>query len=156
VADEDAVSFGYGAEIAARIGSQLFDKLDAPVGRVGTLENTQNCDAWPARVANDTAPIFHFTLNQDSFIASVGRMSAHYRLRMIAETYSTLGCRFERLCSQFATHRRRVPLVSLHGLCRLPPLKHGFMGRIQNSRCLAFNWTLFHKYFSVPDPDKSS
>lgn len=34
VAYEDAKSFGYGAEIAARISEELFDDLDAPVRRV--------------------------------------------------------------------------------------------------------------------------
>jgi 2-oxoisovalerate dehydrogenase E1 component len=34
VAYEDSLSWGYGAEIAARIADQLFDQLDAPVRRV--------------------------------------------------------------------------------------------------------------------------
>ena len=42
VAYEDTRSFGYGAEIAARISEELFDELDAPVKRVGAK------DCWVA------------------------------------------------------------------------------------------------------------
>ena len=42
VAHEDVLSWGYGAEIAARIGEELFTELDAPVKRVAAV------DTWVA------------------------------------------------------------------------------------------------------------
>jgi len=42
VAQEDCLSWGFGAEISARIARDLFDWLDAPVGRIGAQ------DTWVA------------------------------------------------------------------------------------------------------------
>jgi 2-oxoisovalerate dehydrogenase E1 component len=39
VAHEDMQSWGYGAEIAARIGDELFHDLDAPVRRVAGMDS---------------------------------------------------------------------------------------------------------------------
>ena len=38
VAYEDSLSWGYGAEISARIADELFDQLDAPVRRVAAKD----------------------------------------------------------------------------------------------------------------------
>jgi 2-oxoisovalerate dehydrogenase E1 component len=38
IAHEDMLSWGYGAEIAARIADELFDYLDAPVKRVAAMD----------------------------------------------------------------------------------------------------------------------
>ena len=39
VVHEDMLSWGYGAEIAARIADELFDRLDAPVRRVAAKDS---------------------------------------------------------------------------------------------------------------------
>ena len=53
IAHEDCLSFGYAAEIAARIADELFDRLDAPVRRVAAM------DTWVAyqpQVENEILP----------------------------------------------------------------------------------------------------
>jgi 2-oxoisovalerate dehydrogenase E1 component len=68
VAHEDSLSWGYGAEIAARIGSELFEYLDAPVKRIGALDTFVGYNP----VLEDTI------LPQVSTIASALRELKHY------------------------------------------------------------------------------
>jgi pyruvate/2-oxoglutarate/acetoin dehydrogenase E1 component len=65
VVHEDCVSWGYGAEIAARIGDELFEHLDAPVRRVGAL------DTWVGYHPQLEAAILPQT---DTLMAEMGRL----------------------------------------------------------------------------------
>ena len=50
---EDCRSWGFGAEIAARVAGDLFHLLDAPVGRVGALDTYV---AYNPRVEDEILP----------------------------------------------------------------------------------------------------
>jgi 2-oxoisovalerate dehydrogenase E1 component len=56
VAYEDSRSWGYGAEIAARIADELFDELDAPVRRVAA---TDTFCAYHPRLEDAILPQVH-------------------------------------------------------------------------------------------------
>jgi 2-oxoisovalerate dehydrogenase E1 component len=65
IAHEDTLSFGYGAEIAARIADELFTNLDAPVRRVAAL------DTWVGYHPQLEAAILPQT---DTLIAEIDRL----------------------------------------------------------------------------------
>jgi 2-oxoisovalerate dehydrogenase E1 component len=68
IAHEDTLSWGYGAEIAARIADELFDKLDAPVRRVGAL------DTWVGYHPQLEAAILPQT---DTLVTAIDRLLAY-------------------------------------------------------------------------------
>ena len=65
VAYEDMLSWGYGAEIAARIGEELFGELDAPVKRVAAMDTF--C-AYQPRLEDEILP------QTDDIAAAVRRL----------------------------------------------------------------------------------
>ena len=68
VAHEDALSFGIGAEIVARIADQLFSWLDGPVKRVAAK------DVWVAY----SPQLEKATLPQvDDVLSAIGELSAY-------------------------------------------------------------------------------
>jgi len=68
VAHEDCLSFGYAAEIAARIADELFDRLDAPVRRVAALDTRV---AYQPQVENAILP------QVEDLVAEMERMLAY-------------------------------------------------------------------------------
>jgi 2-oxoisovalerate dehydrogenase E1 component len=68
VAYEDMLSWGYGAEIAARIAEELFEELDAPVKRVAAMDTF--C-AYHPKLENEILP------QTDDIAAAVRQMVAY-------------------------------------------------------------------------------
>jgi 2-oxoisovalerate dehydrogenase E1 component len=68
VVHEDTLSWGFGAEISARIVSELFSSLDAPVGRIGAL------DTWVGYHPNLEAEILP---QVDGIVAEAGRILSY-------------------------------------------------------------------------------
>jgi len=62
VAYEENQSFGFGAEIAARAADELFEQLDAPVGRIGSLDTPVG---YAEDLASGTLP------SQDDLLAAL-------------------------------------------------------------------------------------
>ena len=68
VVHEDTLSWGYGAEISARVASELFSSLDAPVGRIGAL------DTWVGYHPNLEAEILP---QVDNIVAEADRILSY-------------------------------------------------------------------------------
>jgi 2-oxoisovalerate dehydrogenase E1 component len=68
IVHEDMLSWGYGAEIAARIGSELFDRLDAPVGRLAAKDTFV---AYQPQLENVILP------QADDIFAALVKLSAY-------------------------------------------------------------------------------
>jgi len=68
VVHEDCLSWGYGAEISARIASELFSSLDAPIGRVAAL------DTWVGYHPNLEAEILP---QVDTIVAEANRILSY-------------------------------------------------------------------------------
>jgi 2-oxoisovalerate dehydrogenase E1 component len=68
VVHEDTLSWGFGAEISARIASELFPSLDAPVGRIGAL------DTWVGYHPNLEAEILP---QVDNIVAEADRILSY-------------------------------------------------------------------------------
>jgi 2-oxoisovalerate dehydrogenase E1 component len=68
VAHEDQLTCGFGAEIAARVGQDLFDHLDAPVRRVGALDTpVAYCPDLEEAILPQTADIFSAIVETASY-----------------------------------------------------------------------------------------
>jgi 2-oxoisovalerate dehydrogenase E1 component len=68
IVHEDCLAWGYGAELAARIASELFSSLDAPVGRVAAL------DTW---VAYHPQLEYEILPQVDNIVAEAERLLAY-------------------------------------------------------------------------------
>jgi 2-oxoisovalerate dehydrogenase E1 component len=68
VAYEDQISWGYGAELAARISDELFEYLDAPVRRVAALDTFV---AYAPEVEDEVLP------QTDDILNAIGELTAY-------------------------------------------------------------------------------
>jgi len=68
VAHEDCLSFGFGAEIAARIGDELFEYLDGPVRRVAALDTfVAYCPDLEDEILPQVEDVFEAIINLCSY-----------------------------------------------------------------------------------------
>ena len=112
VAHEDTLSWGYGAELAARVASELFENLDAPVGRLGAL------DTWVGYnpvLENETLP------QVENLVTEMERLLRGFFLRLAV--FSPPPCGGGLCCAAYASPCHRP--CDCHGTAFAPPKRVG-------------------------------